>query len=388
MRLQKRKVLLLLDNFSGHGIAYDPTNVRIEFLAPNMTSRIQPLDAGIIRAFKAHYRRAFCMRALDADEAGDEDIWKLNLWQAMNMARDAWNEITETTIRNCWAHTGILPSAAPATSSSAPNQAASPSSASTEDAAWAFLLEFISNDMTLPQAQHILENLLGSAAKEDPWKKALALLNDVEPDDTDAQIAAQQAVEKLRAASRPSRQQATPMQNPTPVPSEAERDLHMKIKQLAERKLIRNALTIDEFLDPAEERQIGEGVHELQTDEQIVAAVRAEAAIQAAGPAGAAAAESDEDSDDDDPAAHLPLETIIKLCDQLEAACVSRGVDNVLALRTELLKVKRELRQTQLHTAKQLTIDTFLGHADTRGAASDVMDVDSDDVLSAQPPVV
>ena len=49
---------LLLDNFSGHNIDLDQAikNVQVEFLAPNTTSVLQPLDAGIINAFKAKYR--------------------------------------------------------------------------------------------------------------------------------------------------------------------------------------------------------------------------------------------------------------------------------------------------------------------------------------------
>jgi len=72
-----------------------------------MTSFVQPLDAGIIRCFKAHYRRAFCERAIDLDEAGEDDIYKINLLEVMMMANDAWDAISAETIRNCWNHTGI-----------------------------------------------------------------------------------------------------------------------------------------------------------------------------------------------------------------------------------------------------------------------------------------
>ncbi|POW17221.1 hypothetical protein PSTT_00543 [Puccinia striiformis] len=59
-RQEKRHVLLLLDNFSAHlkgleGLCL--TNLKVEFLPPNLTSVLQPCDAGIIRAFKAYYRR-------------------------------------------------------------------------------------------------------------------------------------------------------------------------------------------------------------------------------------------------------------------------------------------------------------------------------------------
>jgi hypothetical protein len=103
-RDQNRKVCLWVDNFSAHEIAYKPTNIRIEFFAPNMTSFVQPLDAGIIRCFKAHYRRAFCERAIELDDAGVDDIYQLNLLKVMLMAKAAWDAITPETIKNCWKH--------------------------------------------------------------------------------------------------------------------------------------------------------------------------------------------------------------------------------------------------------------------------------------------
>lgn len=72
-----------------------------------MTSFVQPLDAGIIRCFKAYYRRAFCMRAIEQDEAGVDDIYKINLLEVMLMAKEAWASISAQTIENCWNHTQI-----------------------------------------------------------------------------------------------------------------------------------------------------------------------------------------------------------------------------------------------------------------------------------------
>lgn len=108
-RKSKRKVILLVDNFSGHTIKYVPTNMRIEFFEPNMTPFVQPLDAGVIRCFKACYRRQFCYRAIEMDDAGEEDVYKIDLLQGMLMARKAWDEVSTDTIQNCWRHTGILP---------------------------------------------------------------------------------------------------------------------------------------------------------------------------------------------------------------------------------------------------------------------------------------
>ncbi|OAD76749.1 hypothetical protein PHYBLDRAFT_109106, partial [Phycomyces blakesleeanus NRRL 1555(-)] len=56
MKAQNRKVLLILDNFSGHIVDYAPTNVELLFLPPNTTSHLQPLDGGIIQAFKTYFK--------------------------------------------------------------------------------------------------------------------------------------------------------------------------------------------------------------------------------------------------------------------------------------------------------------------------------------------
>lgn len=52
-----QRVLLLLDNCPSHkidGLAL--SHVDVYFLPPNTTSKLQPMDAGIIMSFKRHYR--------------------------------------------------------------------------------------------------------------------------------------------------------------------------------------------------------------------------------------------------------------------------------------------------------------------------------------------
>jgi hypothetical protein len=71
MGQQNHKVCLTVDNFSAHEIAYQPKNMQIKYFGPNLTSFVQPLDAGIIRCVKAHYCHSFCHRALDLDDAGE-----------------------------------------------------------------------------------------------------------------------------------------------------------------------------------------------------------------------------------------------------------------------------------------------------------------------------
>ncbi|KIK82767.1 hypothetical protein PAXRUDRAFT_77147, partial [Paxillus rubicundulus Ve08.2h10] len=77
------------------------------FFKPNMTSFIQPCDVGIIRCFKAQYCCSFCARALDLDEAGEQEIYKINLLDGMTMVKKAWDKVTTEMIQHCWNHTGI-----------------------------------------------------------------------------------------------------------------------------------------------------------------------------------------------------------------------------------------------------------------------------------------
>jgi len=65
LHVANRKVLLVLDNYSAH-VPFEELpaciqlrNTHVLYLLPNMTSKIQPYDAGIIYNFKAYYRRRF-----------------------------------------------------------------------------------------------------------------------------------------------------------------------------------------------------------------------------------------------------------------------------------------------------------------------------------------
>ncbi|KIK77589.1 hypothetical protein PAXRUDRAFT_166388, partial [Paxillus rubicundulus Ve08.2h10] len=107
MKQAKRHILLLVNNFSGHLISYEPSNIQLEFFEPNMTPFVQPGDTGIIWCFKALYQCNFSRRAIDLNKAGDREIYKIDLLEAMVMAKEAWCSITPETIQDCWNHTHI-----------------------------------------------------------------------------------------------------------------------------------------------------------------------------------------------------------------------------------------------------------------------------------------
>ena len=58
------------------------------FFESNFTPFFQLLNAGIIHCFKAHYHCAFSLHAVILDEAGEDDIYKITLLEAMILAQD------------------------------------------------------------------------------------------------------------------------------------------------------------------------------------------------------------------------------------------------------------------------------------------------------------
>ncbi|QRV79154.1 tigger transposable element-derived protein 4 [Ceratobasidium sp. AG-Ba] len=108
MAQQHRHILLLIDNAPSHRhTASDYPNLRIEPLAPNLTAWIQPMDAGIIRCFKAHYRNGLTRLVLDRDNAGIEKIYNISQLEGMRLAAAAWDAVSASTIANCWRHTRL-----------------------------------------------------------------------------------------------------------------------------------------------------------------------------------------------------------------------------------------------------------------------------------------
>ena len=53
---------------------------------------------------------------LDLEEREEEDIYKLDLYEALTYWDEAWGEVTAKTIKNGWRHTQIMPSAGSASS--------------------------------------------------------------------------------------------------------------------------------------------------------------------------------------------------------------------------------------------------------------------------------
>src|SRR5258706_9651869 len=110
MKKTNWKILLLLDNFSGHKWRKEKImNIKVLFFNPNLTPFVQPADAGIICCLKAIFCKLILHHSLEHEDAEEEDIFAINQLEAMQLLEEAWKSVKQLTIANCWQHAGILP---------------------------------------------------------------------------------------------------------------------------------------------------------------------------------------------------------------------------------------------------------------------------------------
>lgn len=109
-----RSILLLVDNAPCHQMVPGLQAIKLQFLPPNTTALIQPMDQGIIRNLKHLYRKQLLKRLVDAmdaniiqPESSVGDVARtITVLEAIQMLSVAWSGVKETTIRNCFAKSG------------------------------------------------------------------------------------------------------------------------------------------------------------------------------------------------------------------------------------------------------------------------------------------
>lgn len=107
MKKEKRKIVLFIDNCPAHSTIPKMENVKIEFLPPNTTSKLQPLDQGIIQSFKVKYRHLVVKKMLSEMEDGVSQT-SVNVLEAMRMTYKAWNSVLSSTIINSFKKAGFI----------------------------------------------------------------------------------------------------------------------------------------------------------------------------------------------------------------------------------------------------------------------------------------
>ena len=106
-----RNILLILDNCPAHPRHLAFSNITIKFLPPNTTSRLQPCDQGIIQCLKVHCRYQLVQKKLLAID-GEQEL-KISVLDAIQWLKIAWDEVTSSTIQNCFHHVSFKTDSTP-----------------------------------------------------------------------------------------------------------------------------------------------------------------------------------------------------------------------------------------------------------------------------------
>ena len=112
MEIAKRKILLLMDNAPCYpeSLSERCSNIKVVFLPKNRTSRLQPLDARIIRNFKLKYRKKLLklvISRISDNVKATNIIQEVDVLKAIFWIKSAWGEVSEETVANCFIKRGF-----------------------------------------------------------------------------------------------------------------------------------------------------------------------------------------------------------------------------------------------------------------------------------------
>ena len=103
---RQRKIALVINNCPAHpNIQVSLNAVKLVFLPPNTTVKLQPCDQGIIQNLKVQYRKYLLIKLFAAIE--DIEDFSQNLLDALYLLRLSWENVSVQTIANCFHHCGF-----------------------------------------------------------------------------------------------------------------------------------------------------------------------------------------------------------------------------------------------------------------------------------------
>lgn len=94
-----------MDNCPAHPSLQHLKFIKLVFLPANTTAVLQPMDQGVIRNIKAHYRNQMVLKMIEDIENQIES--KVTVLDAIIMLDKAWRNVTSTVIANCFRHAGF-----------------------------------------------------------------------------------------------------------------------------------------------------------------------------------------------------------------------------------------------------------------------------------------
>jgi hypothetical protein len=112
MAAENENILLFIDNCAAHpkNVAH-LSNVCVEFLPPNKTSVVQPMDQGVIKVLKHQFWKRLVRRMLQLikinTDAKNLNNFRLSVLDAMYFLAASWDLISAAVISNCFRKAGF-----------------------------------------------------------------------------------------------------------------------------------------------------------------------------------------------------------------------------------------------------------------------------------------
>ena len=110
MKSENRSISLFVDNCSAHPHVVR-SNVKLVFLPPNATSRLQPCDAGIIQTVKMPYRKQLLrsiLARMNEVRCASVLVKGVNILDAITFLRRAWDAVQPSTLTMCFEKCGFV----------------------------------------------------------------------------------------------------------------------------------------------------------------------------------------------------------------------------------------------------------------------------------------
>ena len=229
--------------------------------------------------------------------------------------------------------------------------------------------------MSMPQAENKLQSHLGIHYKYDDWRAAYSAVLNAEGDVSEAIRSLDKLTMQLFGcpifdlrADTPSPAVAPTITTvpavrtaatipPQPAQLEhIEKELMDCVDTLAKQRITRGKpLTLEEMLNPEQEREIGESSYKFEGDDEIVAHVKNEIAIEK----GEIEVDSD-GSDEEGEQNGLTAAETVRMCEKLEQACLHYGdADTSLALPNALRKLRIHIKHEMMQGLKQKTLEDW-----------------------------
>ena len=218
-------------------------------------------------------------------------------------------------------------------------------------------------DMTIPQVEKRLTDLLGDPYVDKEWRPAIDAVNNAEGDVTAALKAVQELALTSHLPCLMIRIPARPNNAPTPQLQSVEVDLMSAVQELKKRnQIFGEPPSLEELINPIEETQNSDSPKNFEGDAEIVVEVKHQMAVEQGEIINVDKDEDEEDEGDLEDDKDLPVSTaeILRMCEQVEQLCFEHGAgESSLELPKHLWCFRAHLLHAELQNAKQTTLDRF-----------------------------